>query len=171
MIVRLQPLFCLSFPAVHKYSGDASITWYLPSKTMGSSPMCEWSLRWRLFQKMTSIVCITFFQTTLMLLSTSFSTTWRKITFGAIRSGRFRRPRYPYATWGVHDRVLDDLTRTNNAVEGWHNRFNQHVCSVPISLHCCYQLKFRRINKYLLCPFLSLYWIENLYYGRFDEYH
>ncbi len=46
---------------------------------------------------------------------------------GVMRRGRFRRPRFPYAMWGVHDRVIDDLPRTNNAVEGWHNRFNQHV--------------------------------------------
>ena len=46
---------------------------------------------------------------------------------GAIRRGRFRRPRFPYTMWGVHDRVVNDLPRTNNAVEGWHNRFNRHV--------------------------------------------
>jgi len=46
---------------------------------------------------------------------------------GAIRRGRYRRPRYPYTMWGVHDRVVNDLPRTNNAVEGWHNRFNRHV--------------------------------------------
>ena len=37
---------------------------------------------------------------------------------GAVRHGRYRRPRYTYAMWGVHDRVVDDLPRTNNAVEG-----------------------------------------------------
>ena len=38
---------------------------------------------------------------------------------GAIRRGRFRRPRFPYALWDVYDRVLNSLPRTNNAVEGW----------------------------------------------------
>ena len=46
---------------------------------------------------------------------------------GVLRRGRFRRPRFPYAWWGVHDRVQNNLPRTNNAVEGWHNSFNQHV--------------------------------------------
>ena len=46
---------------------------------------------------------------------------------GVIRRGRFRRPRFAYAMWGVYDRVMNDLARTNNAVEGWHNRFNRHV--------------------------------------------
>ena len=40
---------------------------------------------------------------------------------GAVRRGRYRRPRYTYAMWGVHDRVVDDLPHTKNAVEGWHN--------------------------------------------------
>ena len=48
---------------------------------------------------------------------------------GAIRRGRFRRPLFPYGMWGVNDRVIDDLPRINNAVEGWHNRFNRHVGS------------------------------------------
>ena len=46
---------------------------------------------------------------------------------GVFRRGRFRRPRFPYAWWGVHDRVQNNLPRTNNVVEGWHNSFNQHV--------------------------------------------
>ena len=46
---------------------------------------------------------------------------------GAIRRGRYRRPRFPYSMWGVYDRVLNNLPRTNNSVEGWHNRFNRHV--------------------------------------------
>ena len=46
---------------------------------------------------------------------------------GGIRRARFRRPRFPHTMWGVHDRVVNDMPRTNNAVEGWHNRFNRHV--------------------------------------------
>ena len=46
---------------------------------------------------------------------------------GMVRRGQQRRPRFEYSMWGVLDRVLDDLPRTNNAVEGWHNRFNRHV--------------------------------------------
>ena len=46
---------------------------------------------------------------------------------GMIRRGQQRRPRFPFSMWGVHDRVLNDLPRTNNADEGWHNRFNRHV--------------------------------------------
>ena len=46
---------------------------------------------------------------------------------GVLRRGVFRRPRFPYTWWGVLDRVRDNLPRTNNSVEGWHNGFNQHV--------------------------------------------
>ena len=46
---------------------------------------------------------------------------------GMVRRGQPRRPRYPYSMWGVYDRVQDELPRTNNSVEGWHNRFNRHV--------------------------------------------
>ena len=46
---------------------------------------------------------------------------------GMVRRGQARRPRFPYSMWGVHGRVIADLPRTNNAVEGWHNRFNRHV--------------------------------------------
>ena len=40
--------------------------------------------------------------------------------------GVFRHVRFPYKMWGVHDRVPNDLSRTNNDVERWQNRFNQH---------------------------------------------
>ena len=46
---------------------------------------------------------------------------------GVFRRGRFRRPRFPYAWWGVLDQIQNNLPRTNNAVEGWHNGFNEHV--------------------------------------------
>ena len=46
---------------------------------------------------------------------------------GVFQRGHFRHVRFPYEMWGVHDRVQNDLPRTNNDVEGWHNRLNQHV--------------------------------------------
>ena len=29
--------------------------------------------------------------------------------------------------WGVYDHVQDDLPRTNNSVEDWHNGLNPHI--------------------------------------------
>ena len=46
---------------------------------------------------------------------------------GAYRRGHYRAPRFAYDMRGVCDRVQTELPRTNNAVEGWHNRFNRHV--------------------------------------------
>ena len=46
---------------------------------------------------------------------------------GAYRKGHYRAPRFEYDMWGVCDRVQNELPRTNNAVEGWHDRFNRHV--------------------------------------------
>ena len=46
---------------------------------------------------------------------------------GAYRRGHYRAPRFAYDMWGVHDRVQNELPRTNNAVEGWRNRLNRHV--------------------------------------------
>lgn len=34
------------------------------------------------------------------------------------------KPRYPPELWNVHNSVLDNVARTNNISEGWHNRFN-----------------------------------------------
>ena len=45
---------------------------------------------------------------------------------GAYRRGHYRAPRFTYM-WEVCDRVQTELPRTNNALEGWHNRFNRHV--------------------------------------------
>ena len=46
---------------------------------------------------------------------------------GVFRRGHFHHVRFTYELWGIHDRVQNDLPRTNHAVEGWQNRFNQHV--------------------------------------------
>jgi len=36
-------------------------------------------------------------------------------------------PRYPHEMWNVHARVEDELPRTNNHLEEWHNRFNAFI--------------------------------------------
>lgn len=46
---------------------------------------------------------------------------------GRQRRGRRTQPRYPVSTWTQYDRVMQSLPRTNNAVEGWHNAFNNSV--------------------------------------------
>ena len=43
---------------------------------------------------------------------------------GEQRRGRRLRPRFAHDMWNVHGRVENDLPRTNNHLEGWHNRFN-----------------------------------------------
>ena len=37
--------------------------------------------------------------------------------------GRHLAPRFPHEVWNTNTRVRDNLPRTNNDVEGWHNRF------------------------------------------------
>ena len=41
-----------------------------------------------------------------------------------------RAPRYAISMWNMHDRVADDLPRTNNALEGWHNHMQSNVSSM-----------------------------------------
>ena len=43
------------------------------------------------------------------------------------RQGRRAAPRYPIAVWNVHDRVENDLPRTNNSVEGWNRKMQTAV--------------------------------------------
>ena len=40
-----------------------------------------------------------------------------------IRRGRRLPPLFPHALWDMHT-LQDDLPRTNNNLEGWHNRFS-----------------------------------------------
>jgi len=46
---------------------------------------------------------------------------------GRTRRGRRSQPRFPISLWNQHERVVNDLPRTNNATEGWHNAFNSMV--------------------------------------------
>ena len=52
-----------------------------------------------------------------------FQTTW----IGIVQCGRRRQPMFPTVLWNVNGRVIDNLPRTNNSVEGWHNAFNTRV--------------------------------------------
>ena len=46
---------------------------------------------------------------------------------GEVRRGRRRPPMFPHTLWNIHRRVVNDLPRTNNLLEGWHGQFNQCV--------------------------------------------
>ena len=41
-----------------------------------------------------------------------------------MRRGRRLPPRFPHAMWNMNMRIQQDLPRTNNDLEGWHNRFS-----------------------------------------------
>ncbi|CAF1687786.1 unnamed protein product, partial [Adineta ricciae] len=44
------------------------------------------------------------------------------------RRGTGRKsPQFPIELWNVYDRVSENLPRTNNSIEGWHNAFAQRV--------------------------------------------
>ena len=46
---------------------------------------------------------------------------------GFRQRGRRRGVVFPIPLWNVYDRIHEDLPRTNNSVEGWHNAFNLRV--------------------------------------------
>ena len=46
---------------------------------------------------------------------------------GEVRRGRRRTPMFPHTLWNIHRRVVNDLPRTNNMLEGWHRQFSQCV--------------------------------------------
>ena len=52
---------------------------------------------------------------------------------GKILPNNSRRiPPFPIRIWNMYERVRQQLPRTNNVVEGWHNAFNSNVgCSHP----------------------------------------
>ncbi|XP_017475409.1 PREDICTED: uncharacterized protein LOC108365774 [Rhagoletis zephyria] len=48
--------------------------------------------------------------------------------------GTWRQPRFPIYLWNVYSAVLNQLARTNNAEEGWHNAFNRRVSAAHASI-------------------------------------
>ena len=54
---------------------------------------------------------------------------------GRLQRGRPRGiPTFPISIWNMFDRTDEELPRTNNHIEGWHNRFNQNVGSAHPTL-------------------------------------
>lgn len=43
-----------------------------------------------------------------------------------IGAGR-KKPLFDHKLWNIYDRVITNLPRSNNAVEGWHNAFSNRV--------------------------------------------
>ena len=43
---------------------------------------------------------------------------------GELRRGRRLEPRYPHTLWNMNLRIHNNFPRTNNDLEGWHNRFS-----------------------------------------------
>ena len=52
-----------------------------------------------------------------------FEMTW----LGIVQRGRRRRPTFEVSLWSVYERTSNDLPRTNNMLEGWHNAFKRRV--------------------------------------------
>ena len=46
---------------------------------------------------------------------------------GEVHRGRRRPPMFPHTLWNIRRRVVNDLPRTNNMLEGWHRQFSQCV--------------------------------------------
>ncbi|KAG8233356.1 hypothetical protein J437_LFUL005817 [Ladona fulva] len=44
-------------------------------------------------------------------------------------------PTYAVEMWNMYQRTRDDIARTNNAVEGWHNKFNKMVNKKKVTMY------------------------------------
>ena len=66
-----------------------------------------------------------------LLFARPASKTWTKPgsnkRFGRLRRARRGPPRFSIQLWSQFSRVIDKLPRSNNAIEGWHNAFNNVV--------------------------------------------
>jgi hypothetical protein len=57
---------------------------------------------------------------------------WEDNYIGRQRRGKRSQPRFNADIWNVRDRVQNNLPRTNNSVEAWHNAFQSTVeCHHP----------------------------------------
>ncbi|KAG1714588.1 repressor of the inhibitor of the protein kinase [Nymphon striatum] len=83
--------------------------------------------------------------------TSSFKATW----IGVMHRGRRRRPLFHHTLWKVHGRVVDELPRTNNSLEGWHNSFDRRVVTTHPTIRrlVAKLLKEQAYNEILLEQF------------------
>jgi len=74
---------------------------------------------------------------------TSLVDYWEDTYIGRRRRNRRANPRFAVDLWNVHDRINDNLPRTNNSVEAWHRAFQQTV-------DCNHPSVFKLINHFRL---------------------
>ena len=60
-----------------------------------------------------------------------FEATW----IGVVQRGRRRRPLFAISLRNVNGRVEQDLSRTNNSIEGWHHSFDLRVAITHPTIH------------------------------------
>ncbi|XP_068227979.1 uncharacterized protein [Palaemon carinicauda] len=70
---------------------------------------------------------------------TYFEATW----IGNARRGRRRLPVFPQELWNVHERVLQNLPRTNNSIEGCHRAFDLQV-AITYPTQCRFADRLRK---------------------------
>ena len=62
--------------------------------------------------------------------------------------GRRRRPCFPQELWNVCERVVEDLPRTNNSLEGWHRAFDRIVANLQTDYERSKQIMNYSLNKW-----------------------
>ena len=67
-----------------------------------------------------------------------------------ISGTRRTTPRYAIEIWNVYDRVIRDLPRSNNSIEGWHRAFNNRVSIKHPSVTKLAQCILREQSKFEL---------------------
>ena len=69
---------------------------------------------------------------------------------GELRNGIRRPPTFEHELWSVCDKVVNNLPRTTNAVEGWHNAFARSVGQSHANIWTCIDmLKKEHVHVHL----------------------
>ena len=68
---------------------------------------------------------------------------------GELKRGRGigrKEPRFPHEIWNVYDRCIEDMPRTNNNIEGWHNSLQKTIKRNPSIYHFIDSIKLEQNN-------------------------